>query len=96
MDDTPTRALAARYGRLWEQATDLLHPGWNDGKGPATFALSDDGDAQVIVGDMMVSEDGEGGFRILRMAGGQAVLIHVDPEGAVRVDESAVMDASMN
>jgi hypothetical protein len=96
MDDTPTRKLAARYARLWEQATDLLHPGWNDGKGPATFAVNDDGEAVCHVGDMLLSEDGEGGYRVLRVTGGQAVLAHVDAHGAVRLDQSPVTDPALN
>jgi len=96
MDHAPTRELAARYARLWAQATDLLQPGWNDGQGPATFALDDDGDAQLLVGDMLVSEDGEGGFRVLRVTAGQAVVAHVDAHGAIRLDQSPVVDPSMN
>lgn len=96
MDHAPTRELAARYARLWERATDLLHPGWNDGKGPATFAVNDDDLAQVIVGDMLLSEDGEGGYRVLRVTGGQAVLAHVDAEGNIGMEQSPVVDPALN
>lgn len=45
---------------------------------------------------MMVSEDGAGGYTVLRLAGGQAMLVHVDAEGNIGMEQAPVVDPSMN